>query len=117
MRDIIYNDFEVVGVDSVINGITLEVVEQFTHRNFNVTAYDPHIKVNNIAEQTQNAEEALKDASALVILTEHQVFKDLDPTTLTSMKNKIVVDTKNCVDRAKWEAAGFDVYVLGDSKN
>ncbi|WP_298824587.1 nucleotide sugar dehydrogenase [uncultured Planococcus sp.] len=104
-------------IDDMRESPSLEVVEQFTHRNFNVTAYDPHIKVNNIAEQTQNAEEALKDASALVILTEHQVFKDLDPTTLTSMKNKIVVDTKNCVDRAKWEAAGFDVYVLGDSKN
>lgn len=104
-------------IDDMRESPSLEVVEQFTHRNFNVTAYDPHIKVNNIAEQTQNAEEALKDASALVILTEHQAFKDLDPKTLTSMKNKIVVDTKNCVDRAKWEAAGFDVYVLGDSKN
>lgn len=104
-------------IDDMRESPSVDVVEQFTLRNFNVKAYDPHIKVNNIDQQTQHSEEALKDTSALVIVTDHQVFKDLDPTTLTSMKNKIVVDTKNCVDRTKWEAAGFDVYVLGDSKN
>ncbi|MCH4826827.1 nucleotide sugar dehydrogenase [Planococcus halocryophilus] len=104
-------------IDDMRESPSLDVVKQFGERNFDVVAYDPHIKVNNIEQQTQNSEEALQDASALVMLTDHQVFKDLDPTTLTTMKNKIIIDTKNCIDRAKWEAAGFDVYVLGDSKN
>ncbi|MGE6414525.1 nucleotide sugar dehydrogenase [Planococcus kocurii] len=104
-------------IDDMRESPSVDVVEQFTLRNFNVKAFDPHIKVNNIDQQTQHAEEALKDASALVIVTDHQVFKDLDPMTLTSMKNKIIVDTKNCISREKWQAAGFDVYVLGDSKN
>lgn len=104
-------------IDDMRESPSVDVVEQFRLRGVTIAAHDPHIKENNLPEQVQNMGEAVQNASALVILTDHKVFKDLDPATLTSMKNKIVIDAKNCVDRAKWEQAGFDVYVLGDSKN
>ena len=104
-------------IDDMRESPSVEVVGQFRERGFRLNAFDPHIKVNNLPEQTQNLSEAVENASALVILTDHQAFRDLDPTTLTTLANKIVIDTKNCIDRAKWEQAGFDVYLLGDSKN
>lgn len=104
-------------IDDMRESPSVEVVGQFRERGFRLNAFDPHIKVNNLPEQTQNLSEAVENASALVILTDHQAFRDLDPTTLTTLANRIVIDTKNCIDRAKWEQAGFDVYLLGDSKN
>lgn len=104
-------------IDDMRESPSVEVVSQFRERGMNLTAHDPHIKVNNLPEQTQSFDEAIQDASALVVLTDHQAFRDIDPTTLTNVANKIIIDTKNCINREKWENAGFDVYLLGDSKN
>ncbi|OXS79081.1 nucleotide sugar dehydrogenase [Domibacillus enclensis] len=104
-------------IDDMRESPSMDVIEALRGRQVNLSAFDPHIKQNNIDEQTQSQEEALQDASAILILTSHNKFKDLDPSSISNMKDKVVIDTKNCIDRAKWEAAGFDVYVLGDSKN
>lgn len=104
-------------IDDMRESPSMDVIEALRGRQVNLSAFDPHIKQNNIDEQTQSQDEALQDASAILILTSHNKFKELDPSTISNMKDKVVIDTKNCIDRAKWEAAGFDVYVLGDSKN
>jgi UDP-N-acetyl-D-mannosaminuronic acid dehydrogenase len=105
-------------IDDMRESPSVEVVEQLRERQLNLTAFDPHIKNNNLPEQTQNQNEALQDASAILILTDHQAFRDIDPEEIKSlMTNRIIIDTKNCIERSKWEAAGFDVYLLGDSKN
>lgn len=104
-------------IDDMRESPSMDVIEALRGRQVNLSAFDPHIKQKNIDEQTQSQDEALQDASAILILTSHNKFKELDPSTISNMKDKVVIDTKNCIDRAKWEAAGFDVYVLGDSKN
>ncbi len=105
-------------IDDMRESPSVEVVEQMCDRQMNLMAFDPHIKVNNLPEQTQKLDEALSGASAILILTDHQAFKNIDPEDIKAqMKNHIIIDTKNCIDRVKWESAGFDVYVLGDAKN
>ncbi|WP_186667839.1 nucleotide sugar dehydrogenase [Sporosarcina sp. BP05] len=105
-------------IDDMRESPSVDVVKQMELKNLNVVAYDPHIKTNNINEQTQDAEKAFDGASAIVILTSHDEFKALEPEKVAvSMAHKIIIDTKNCIDRNKWEKAGFQVYVLGDSKN
>lgn len=105
-------------IDDMRESPSVDVVEQLRERDINLAAFDPYIKNNNLLEQTQDQNEALQDASAILILTDHKVFKDMDPEEIKSqMKNHIIIDTKNCIDRTKWEAAGFNVYLLGDSKN
>jgi UDP-N-acetyl-D-mannosaminuronate dehydrogenase len=46
------------------------------------------------------------------VFTDHDVFRDIDPTEIV-MRNKKIIDTRNCIDVGKWECAGFDVKVLG----
>ncbi len=105
-------------IDDVRESPSLDVVTQFTKEELVVSAFDPHVTENKIEEQTQNEEEALMGASALVILTNHDEFKRMDPNRIAeNMSHRIVIDTKNCIDRRRWEAAGFDVYILGASKN
>ncbi|MHC8514337.1 nucleotide sugar dehydrogenase [Sporosarcina sp. ITBMC105] len=105
-------------IDDMRESPSLNIIEEAQKKSLNVIAYDPHIKTNNIEVQTQSLEEALTGAVAAVILTNHDDFKQLDPAKLASiMQHRIIIDTKQAIDREKWQAAGFEVYVLGDSKN
>ena len=105
-------------IDDMRESPSVDVVEQLRERQMNLSAFDPHIKNNNLPEQTQVQNEALQEASAILVLTDHQAFRDINPEEIKPyMTNHIIIDTKNCIDRTKWEAAGFDVYLLGDSKN
>ncbi|MDW0114034.1 nucleotide sugar dehydrogenase [Sporosarcina saromensis] len=104
-------------VDDMRESPSVDVVTELSKHTIQVNAYDPHIKNNNIPEQTQLLEEAIDGASAILVLTNHNEFLDINPSELGGLKNRIIIDTKNCIDREKWENAGFKVYVLGDSKN
>jgi UDP-N-acetyl-D-mannosaminuronic acid dehydrogenase len=97
---------------------SVEVVEHLEKLGVDYTAYDPHIKQNNLAKQTQSLEEAVNHADLIVILTDHNEFKTLDPKVVEgSMRTKMIFDTKNCIDRTLWEDNQFDVFLLGDSKH
>ena len=78
----------------------------------------PHIKVNGHATQTQLLNEATAGADMILVLTDHNEFKELDPTDFKSdLATPIVLDTKNCLQRDVWEEQGFAFYTLGDAKN
>lgn len=104
-------------IDDMRESPSLEVIHHLKDKGIDLSAFDPHIKENRIGEQTQSLAEAISHSDMIVILTDHAFFKELDPATLGDMRTKIILDTKNCINRDKWFAAGFEVYTLGDSKN
>jgi UDPglucose 6-dehydrogenase len=58
-------------------------------------------------EICSSVEEAIVNADALIVLTEWPEFRDIDPAaTLKAMKQQIVIDTRNIIDRSEWESAG-----------
>jgi UDPglucose 6-dehydrogenase len=60
--------------------------------------------------------EACDRADAVLVLTEWQEFIDLDPDALTqTVRCKVVVDGRNCLDAGRWTSAGWKVYGLGRS--
>ncbi|MCA1031415.1 nucleotide sugar dehydrogenase [Bacillus timonensis] len=105
-------------IDDMRESPSVEVIHHIKDLNLEYSAFDPHIHEVNIANQTLNLEEAITHADLLLVLTDHNEFKNLDPQEVAKhVRSKIVVDTKNCLNREAWEAAGFEVRVLGDSKN
>jgi UDPglucose 6-dehydrogenase len=61
-----------------------------------------------------SALEACDRADAVLVLTEWQEFIDLDPDELTQhVRARVIVDGRNCLDAARWGAAGWHVYALG----
>ena len=74
---------------------------------------DPH--VTNSKLPLQSIEDVLRDATLIVILTDHNEYKSLDPTVVArTVKRKLVLDTRNAIGRKVWERAGFQVFTLGD---
>lgn len=105
-------------IDDMRESPSLEVLKHLEELGVDYTAYDPHIKENKIANQTQSIEEAVKHADLVLILTDHNEFKTLNPEGFADLlRTKHVFDTKNCIIRNVWEDAGFEITVLGDSKN
>jgi UDPglucose 6-dehydrogenase len=62
--------------------------------------------------------EACERADAVLVLTEWREFVELDPHDLGStVRAKVVVDGRNCLDTERWTNAGWRVYCLGKSVN
>lgn len=58
--------------------------------------------------------EACERADAVLVLTEWSEFVDLDPAALDgTVRAKVVVDGRNCLDIDRWSRAGWRVYALG----
>ncbi|WP_369131480.1 UDP binding domain-containing protein, partial [Modestobacter roseus] len=61
-----------------------------------------------------SAEEAADRADAVLLLTEWQQYKDLDPVAFGKVvRQKRVLDGRNALDRDTWVAAGWTYRALG----
>lgn len=104
-------------VDDMRESPSTEVIDEMLKLDLEVISFDPHIKNNGHKTQTQDQMKALEAADLLVILTDHNEFKTMNPKAVFGhMRTKRVLDTKNCLDRAAWEAEGFEFHTLGNGK-
>ncbi len=59
-------------------------------------------------------EEAAERADAVLVLTEWKQYRELDPVAFGQVvRQKRVLDGRNALDRARWEAAGWTYRALG----
>jgi nucleotide sugar dehydrogenase len=66
--------------------------------------YDPYFPD---LSNTGSLEEILENSFAIVIATDHRVFKDLTAEILTKYGIKIVIDGKNCLNKQELVSAGI----------
>ena len=60
------------------------------------------------------AEEAVREADAVLVLTEWREFRELDPTAIGSLvTRRAIVDGRNCLDPVAWRDAGWLYRALG----
>ncbi len=85
-----------------------------------VAAYDPEAIVStkavlgNITEYTENAYDALKDADALLIVTEWNEFRNPDFDRVKSLlKNPVIFDGRNLYDTDKMSDLKITYYSIG----
>ena len=84
-----------------------------------VNVYDPKAMENSqrifpTLNYSTSVLEACDRADAVLVLTEWQEFVDLDPDELAAtVRAKVIVDGRNCLDVAKWQDAGWRMYALG----
>ena len=84
-----------------------------------VNVYDPKAMENSrkifpTLNYSTSALEACERADAVLVLTEWSEFVDLDPHHLDgTVRSKVIVDGRNCLDVARWQAADWRVHCLG----
>ena len=93
----------------------LKFIKLAENEGLKVKVHDPYVK--NFEYEIMDYEDAVKDGDCIVVITDHSVFKEINPETISKlMRRKNVVDCRNILDRERWERIGFNVKVLGDGK-
>ena len=61
-----------------------------------------------------SASEALKDSELVILATEWQEFRDLDPAEAGELvARRHIIDGRNVLDVDKWRSAGWTLDALG----
>ncbi|MHA1410728.1 MAG: nucleotide sugar dehydrogenase [Candidatus Odinarchaeia archaeon] len=102
-------------VDDARESPALNFIKLAENVGFEVKVYDPFVK--EFKHPLLGLEEAVKDSDCIVVITDHDVFKVIDPFEISKlMRTKFYFDTRNILDHEKWIEAGFKGFVLGDGK-
>ena len=109
--------------DDVRDSPALDIAAQIQAAGAVVTVHDPKAIANaqkrfpalNFADDV-NA--TLKDAEIVLHLTEWKIYREIDPVKVKSIvKNPIIIDGRNALDRDLWQSAGWKFRALGRSNN
>ena len=88
----------------------ISVTELLLAEGAQIKAFDPIVKsVENLSiEVSEDVKKNVTRADAIVLLTEWQEFKEIDPKKISDLMNqKIIIDSRNLLHKNKWEKAGF----------
>ena len=88
----------------------ISVVELLIAQGAKVTAFDPVVKqVKGLAIDVKSEiVQSVENVDAIVVLTEWQEFKSIKPELIgRAVKQKIIIDSRNLLDKSKWEKQGF----------
>ncbi|EHB55718.1 nucleotide sugar dehydrogenase [Mycolicibacterium rhodesiae JS60] len=105
--------------DDVRDSPALNVAGLLQLNGATVNVYDPKAMENSqrlfpTLTYSTSALEACDRADVVLVATEWQEFVDLDPDELARhVRARVIVDGRNCLDVARWTAAGWNVYALG----
>lgn len=92
------------------------IVEKLRKVKANIKIYDPYFKSEQVfgIKTENNLIDALTNIDAVMIVTAHKEFHDLEPTFLKSkMRTPIVVDTRGLIDLHTAKKAGLIFRGLG----
>ncbi len=102
-------------VDDIRESPAETIYSLLCESGYEVCVYDPHVKHSKI--ELVDVKTAISGSDCVVVVTDHDEFKFLDPAELGAiMRTKTVIDTRNCLNLESWRNAGFTVYLHGEGK-
>jgi UDPglucose 6-dehydrogenase len=105
--------------DDVRSSPALELAERLGDRGAHVVVTDPQAVAHAQAHHPGlgyhvDLDESLREADVLVLATAWEDYVGLDPRRAAALvRRRVLVDTRNAVDAADWQAAGWTVHGLG----
>ena len=109
--------------DDVRDSPALDIAAQIQAAGAIVTVHDPKAiakaqKRFPALNFTDDLNTTLKGAEIVLHLTEWKIYREIDPVKVKSIvKNPIVIDGRNALDRELWKSAGWKFRALGRSHN
>lgn len=87
-------------IDDVRESPDFKVIKHLTKHGAKVETFDPHVKKRS---SMKTLEAILKKSEALILVTDHKEFKEtLTPALLKKHGIKVIIDGKNCLDKASF---------------
>ena len=88
----------------------ISVIKRLILEGAQISSFDPIVKsVENLSMKVSaDIKQNVTGADAIVLLTEWQEFKEIDPKEISDLvTQKIIIDSRNLLNKNKWEKAGF----------
>lgn len=88
----------------------ISVIERLILEGAQISSFDPIVKsVENLSMKVStDIKQNVTGADAIVLLTEWQEFKEINPKEISDLvTQKIIIDSRNLLNKNKWEKAGF----------
>ena len=105
--------------DDVRDSPALDIAAQLQAAGATVVVHDPkgiepaRKRFPNL-EYAQVITDAVKGADLLLHLTEWKEYRAIDPSAISALvKNKIIIDGRNMLDRELWRKSGWKFHALG----
>ena len=108
--------------DDVRDSPALAVAGQLSLAGASVRVYDPQgmdnaRKVFPTLDYAASLEDALRGAELVILATEWQEFKQMDPVWAAELvDNKNIIDGRNVLDIDSWSNSGWTIQALGRSR-
>lgn len=107
--------------DTLRRSMSLELINKLKSSGCKIKAFDPAIKMQvkdyTFVEISKSIRTFFKDLDLVVLMTDWPEFTSIDPKTVASlMNNKILIDTKNFLDKQTYEENGFIILRIGEGK-
>ena len=105
--------------DDVRDSPALNVAAALHLRGAQVVVYDPEAqetaqRMFPTLSYAESLDEAASGADVLLVLTEWDEFRAMDPVQLrTLVADPVVIDARNCLDADAWRASGWSLTGLG----
>lgn len=92
-------------VDDVRESPALKVIKRLKEHRAKVETFDPYVTGKS---SIKTLEGLLRKSEALILVTDHKEFKNaLTPTLLKKHGIRVIIDGKNCLDKASFIKAGI----------
>ena len=112
------------GTDDMREAPSVVIINQLCALGANIQVYDPqameaakkyYFKDNNAVKCAENKYDALKNADALLLITEWKEFRSPDFDEMGKrMTNRIIFDGRNQYNKKILKELGFDYYQIGN---
>jgi UDP-N-acetyl-D-mannosaminuronic acid dehydrogenase len=103
-------------VDDLRESPAIDLVGRLVEAGAEITTFEPNILAARVegASNAVTLEGVLQDAEALLLLVDHEPFRNLDPGLAAKhMPGRLAVDLRGVWKEAGWKEAGFKLRVLG----
>lgn len=104
-------------IDDMRESPAVHVVNKLRKKGYRLRVYDPYIN-QPFDDKTVDFDAAIDSADCILILTDHDQFKHIDPKhSSKKLRTARIMDTRNVINKTLWELEGFKVYSLGMEKS
>ena len=99
--------------------MSLELINKLERSGCKLKAFDPAIKKQvkdySFVEISSSLKTFFKDLDLVVLMTDWPQFTRIDPKIVARLMNeKNIIDTKNLLDKQKYEICGFNILRIGE---
>jgi len=97
-------------VDDIRESPAHEVLNLLKTKGADVYVYDPHVKTGS---NVKDLDELLNKSDYIILVTDHNEFRQMDLEKLNKNRILVVIDGRNCLDKEKIKSMGISYHGIG----